>query len=85
MRNLDWKRVRRVFNALMIASIGFGAHEALASPAAPAAGYCTRVETAECNYTCQETLGFTYRGSCTKTSFGTVSCQCFSIVDPESR
>ena len=74
-----------VFNALMLGALGFGATQALASPAAPAAAYCTREEAGECNVACQEALGPSYRGKCTKTSIGTVSCQCVQILLPGAK
>lgn len=84
MRRSNRKLLRGAFNALMLGAIGFGASEALASPAeaAPAAGYCTREEAAECTFACQQALGSSYRGRCTKTSIGTVSCQCVQVILP---
>ncbi|HEU0077961.1 MAG TPA: hypothetical protein VFQ76_09960 [Longimicrobiaceae bacterium] len=79
------KVFRGVFNALMLGALGLGATQALASPAAPAAAYCTREEAAECNWACQEALGPSYRGRCTKTSIGTVSCQCVQVILPGAR
>jgi hypothetical protein len=78
------KLLRGAFNALMLGVLGAGASQALASPAAaaPAAAYCTREEAAECTYACQQALGSTYRGRCTKTSIGSVSCQCVQVLLP---
>lgn len=86
MRRSNRKLLRGAFNALMLGVLGAGASQALASPAAaPAAGYCTREEAGECNVACQEALGPSYRGRCTKTSIGTVSCQCVQIFLPGAR
>lgn len=83
MQATNHKLVRSAFGALVLGALGFGASQALASPASPAAAaYCTREEAAECSLACMEAAGPDYRGRCTKTSFGTISCQCVQIVFP---
>lgn len=74
---------RGVFAAALLGALGFGASQALASPgAAREAAYCTREEAAECNFACQEALGTGWRGRCTKTAYGQVSCQCVQVFLP---
>lgn len=86
MRRPTGKVLRGAFNALMLGAIGFGATQVLASPAAAStAAYCTREEAGECNAACQEALGPGYRGRCTKTSYGTVSCQCVQVILPGAK
>jgi|GEM_PF-2809301 len=83
MRNVARKTLRGAFGALVVAGLGFGGGQALASPAeARGAPYCTREEAIACNEQCAAVLGSGYRGRCTKTSLGTVSCQCVPIATP---
>ena len=83
MRHVARKTLRGAFGALVVAGLGFGGGQALASPAeAQGAAACTREEAGTCNQQCAEVFGSGYRGRCTKTSLGTVSCQCVQIIFP---
>ena len=73
---------RGIFAAAPLGALGFGTPQAMASPSVKAAAYCTREEAAECNFACQEALGSGWRGRCTKTAYGQISCQCVQIFLP---
>ncbi len=83
MRSPGRKVVQGVLSTLVLATLGFGASQVLASPAeTAAAGGCTRSEAGECNAGCRETYGTGYAGSCSKDPWGGVSCDCFQLVFP---
>jgi hypothetical protein len=84
MRHVARKTLRGAFGALVVAGLGFGGGQALASPAEAqgAAGTCLRDEAAACNANCRETLGNNYIGRCTKNAYGHVSCQCVQVIFP---
>jgi len=83
MRNPARKLFRGALGTLVLATLGFGASQVLASPAeTAAAGGCTRSEAGECTAGCRETYGTGYAGSCGKDSWAGVSCDCFQIVFP---
>lgn len=65
---------RGIFAALVAGTLGFGATQAFASPAAPAGTqwWCTAYEEQWCDDTCVE-MGASH-GECTY--FGTLYCKC---------
>lgn len=83
MRRPTRKVFRGAFNALMLGALGFGATQALASPAAPAAVVgCSKLEASECLWGCKEQFGSNYGGVCNKNVWGHVTCQCVELVPP---
>jgi hypothetical protein len=84
MRHSARNTLRGVFGALVVAGLGFGASEALATPAVAqaAAGVCLREEGAACNADCREAYGTNWRGRCTKDAWGFVNCECFELIFP---
>lgn len=79
------KRVlgRGILGGLVVAALGFGVTQALASPGAQRdAAYCTREDAAACSAECQEALGAGWRGRCTTNSLGQKSCECIQIILP---
>lgn len=74
---------RGLFGGLVVAALGFGATQALASPAAPAAaGTCSKGDAWACIYGCKEEFGSDYAGQCSVDSFGHVTCHCYQMVAP---
>lgn len=77
------KRVlgRGVFAAALLGALGFGATQALASPAAAtAADYCTRQDQSVCWNYCYDTYGEESRARCFKDDFGFIVCECYQAA-----
>jgi hypothetical protein len=84
MRHMARKTLRGAFGALVVAGLGFGGGQALASPAEAqgAAAMCLRTEAGECTASCMEEFGPSWRGLCTKDVLGNVNCQCIEFIFP---
>lgn len=67
---------RGILGALVVGALGFGATQALASPAAAAREMCTKDERMTCHNYCNSLYGSGWLGECTSTEWG-VDCQCY--------
>lgn len=80
MRSPGRKVIQGVFNALALGALGFGATQALASPAAAkAADYCTRQDQSVCWNYCYDNYGEEYRARCYKYN-GFIDCECYTLT-----
>lgn len=77
MRIRRWKAARGAVNVLMLGVLGFGAAQALASPAEAAArATCTRQQSDQCRAECWALYGRFAQSSCVDNGPFGVSCSC---------
>lgn len=80
MRSSTARVFQGAFGALVVGALGFGATQALASPATTEAASCTRQDQAVCLDYCFETYGPGYRARCYKEWTGHVDCECYPFT-----